>query len=53
VQDGPEVGLIATFDSCPELPKPIRAQQNLALEAYLKKPIREQKADRRQQQRAA
>jgi len=37
VQDGPEVGLIATFDSCSELPKPIRAQQQPALQAYLKK----------------
>jgi len=45
VQDGPEVGLIATFDSCPELPQPIRAQQQPALQAYLTKPIREQKAD--------
>jgi len=53
VQDGPEVGLIATFDSCSELLKPIRAQQQPALQAYLTKPIREQKADRRQQQRAA
>jgi len=51
VQDGPEVGLIATFDSCSELLKPIRVQQQPALQAYLKKPIRELKADRRQQQR--
>jgi len=36
VQDGPEVGLIATFDSCSELPKPIRAQQQPALQVYLK-----------------
>ncbi|HTE27023.1 hypothetical protein [Flavitalea sp.] len=37
MQDGPEVGLIATFDSCPELPQPIRAQQKPALHEYLKK----------------
>ena len=47
---GLRLGWFAAFDSWAELLQPIRAGQRLPPEAYLTKPIKAQKDDRRQQQ---